>query len=117
MAVIAKTSTRLAGGIYRIAWLSIGNADQGTQENAVTEMAATVQVTGTFGGATLLVEGTLDGTTWATLNDVQGNPLSFTTARIEEIQEYLVTAIRVSTTGGAGTSLNAYLVFRNRAFD
>lgn len=46
-----------------------------------------VQVTGTFGGATVAVQGSNDGTNWSTLTDPQGNDLTFSGARIESVNE------------------------------
>src|SRR3990172_5842911 len=47
----------------------------------------TVQILGTIDTATVLFEGSLDGTNWATLTDPQGNPLSKTGVAIEGVQE------------------------------
>ena len=63
-----------------------------------------VQVFGTFGtGGTVVIEGSNDGTNYATLADAQGNALSITTAKIEEIT-CVTRYIRPRITGGDGTT-------------
>ena len=64
-----------------------------------------VQVVGTFGvGGIVVIEGSNDNSNYATLNDPQGNPISFTlTNKIETISE-IVVAIRPKVTAGDGTT-------------
>ena len=67
-----------------------------------------VVVRGTFGGATLTlqganVEGTPATAAWQTLNDPQGNALTFTAARIEQLLENPY-QLRPVLTGGGGTT-------------
>jgi len=69
----------------------------------------TIQVYGTFGGATITIQGSLDGTNWATVNDQSDNALTFTTARMDSVQQ-LTRFIRPLLSGGDGTtSLNVRL--------
>jgi hypothetical protein len=77
-----------------------------------------VQVTGTFGsGGTLLIEGSNDGgVTWGTLNDPQGSALSFTSSKIEAIQE-LTAMIRPRVSAGDGTTaLAVYVLVRGQDY-
>lgn len=63
-----------------------------------------VTVSGTFGvGGTVTIEGSNDGTNYFTLNDPQGNPLSFTSGRIEQILE-VARYMRPKVTSGDGTT-------------
>jgi hypothetical protein len=71
-------------------------------------VAASVQVSGTFGGATVVLQGSNDGTTYATLKDLQGNNLSFTAAGYAEFTSGAA-FIKPSISGGAGDSLNIYV--------
>lgn len=72
-----------------------------------------VQVIGTFGtGGTVLIEGSLDGTNYATLTDPQGNALSIQSAKIEAISEatpYL--RARISA-GDGSTDLDVFVFLR-----
>jgi hypothetical protein len=78
-----------------------------------------IQISGPFDGATLKIEGTIDGTTWGILTDPQGNDLSFTSypagysTKIEAISEATV-ALRPKTVGGgASTALVITLLSRS----
>lgn len=64
----------------------------------------TVQVIGTFGGTSVSIEGSNDGTNWSILNDLQGAALTFTTTRLEGISE-MPLYIRPKLTGGTGASI------------
>lgn len=61
-----------------------------------------VQITGTFDSATVVLQGSNDGTNWATLSDPQGNPISATSAKLEQIEE-ITRYIRPSTSGGSSS--------------
>ena len=70
-----------------------------------------IHVKGTFGaGGKCVIEGSLEGsvtvppTTYATLNDPQGNPLSIGSEKIGSVLEN-VTAIRPRVSAGDGTTL------------
>jgi hypothetical protein len=62
-----------------------------------------VQVTGDFGNETVTIEGSMNGSTWFTLHNLQGNSLSFTDEGIEAVQEncWYIRPV-VGTGGGAG---------------
>ena len=62
-------------------------------------------MSGTFGGMTLIVEGSNDGSNYSILNDAQGNALSFTAAAIEQILEN-TEFIRIATSGGTSADVN-----------
>ena len=71
----------------------------------VSLAVSSVQVSGTFGGATVVLQGSVDGTTYATLKDLQGNNLSFTSAGYAEFSSGAA-FIKPSISGGTGDSLN-----------
>ncbi len=74
-----------------------------------------VQIIGTIGGATIVVEGSNDGTNWNTLNAASGGALSFTalTDAMKQIIERPL-YIRPKITGGAATGIGVYLVMRRQ---
>lgn len=81
-----------------------------TSSNAVgdaLEMTAwsdrSVQFSGTWDSATLVLQGSNDGTTWFTLTDPQGNAISKTADGLEAISE-ITRYIRPSGSGGGGSS-------------
>jgi hypothetical protein len=102
---------------FRRSWL-LGPGDDGEAVALPRHADRTVQVTGTFGGATVKIEGTLDDSTWAPLTDPQGNVLTFTSypagysSVIEAISEAVV-AVRPVVVGGTGTNLTITLFCRS----
>jgi hypothetical protein len=99
-------------------WSAIGDADtcQGVQCSGFPDQ--TVEVSGTFGGATVTLLGSnssTDGTaatgTWYTLTDPlgTGNAMAFTSNGMKTLLQNPLW-IRPSTAGGSGSSLNVYLV-------
>lgn len=118
MATITGTSSSVVGGVSKFTFtpMTFSGLDVTADVLEAPDFAhKEVQVTGTFGaGGSVSVEGSLDGgTTWATLNDVQGNALTFTAARIEKIQE-TISRIRARVTAGDGTtSLTIIFAFKS----
>ena len=111
-----KLGTQLAGGIAAalVAWTPLTNVNTGGdawENRAFGDV--TVQVSGTFGGATVLIEGSNDNVSWFTLNDPQGNALSVATSgKIEVVLEAPRYMRPTSSGGGATTSLSVYLMAR-----
>jgi hypothetical protein len=63
-----------------------------------------VQISGTLGaGGSLRIEGSNDGTNYATLTDPQGNALDLTSLKIETVME-ITRYIRPRVTAGDGTT-------------
>jgi hypothetical protein len=72
----------------------------------------TVQFTGTFDSATVVIEGANVGT-YTTLTDPQGNALSKTAAAIEQIME-IPRFVRPNSSGGAGSQSVTVTMFCRR---
>jgi hypothetical protein len=68
-----------------------------------------VQVVGTFGTATIIIQGSNDGTNWVTLSDPQGTAISKTAAFIEQILEN-TRFVRPLVSTGAGADLDVFFV-------
>jgi hypothetical protein len=113
MADVTPTTVRhgspVGGGIVAetTTWGPLTSANTGG--SAYTNVLAgdmCVQVDGTFDGATVLITGSIDGTTYFTLNDAQGNALSIAAAgKIEQMLESPRYIKPTSSGGGASTSL------------
>lgn len=73
----------------------------------------TVQAFGTFGGATIEWQGSLDGgTTWVVLTDPQGTALTKTAAFLEAVQEAVPLIRPKLTVVGVGATITAILYAR-----
>lgn len=73
----------------------------------------TVQVLGTFGGATVALEGSLDGgATYAPLTDPQGNAISKTAAALEGVSEAVPRFRARLSAVGAGATITVIVYAR-----
>ena len=73
-----------------------------------------VQMVGTFGSATVKLQGSIDGTNYFDLTDPQGNAISKTSAAGEQIME-LTRYIKPVSSGGDGTQSVSVYVFLKKA--
>ncbi len=121
MAVISPTFRKLrgpSGGIDAvvITWANVGDADTCKAVSRPDLADKSVQVEGTFGGATMKLQGSNDSTTgsdgnFETLNDPTGNAISLTSAGLKQVTE--ATAwIKPATSGGTGSSLTVTVLAR-----
>jgi hypothetical protein len=109
-----KDRTPIATGnsvAHGTAWLGLQITDDGAPMPFSQYTDRSVQVSGTFGGASVVIEGrNAPGLPWATLTDPQGNDLTITTAKIELVTEATV-EIRPRIVGGDGSTLiNVHLL-------
>lgn len=114
MATITATVSRVTDAgvskVYSAQWLAMGNADTGSSVAMAGARDRSIQVQGTFGSATVTIQGSNDGSNWQTLTDPQGNALTWTSAnRLEQILE-LTRYIRPTTSGGTGTIIDVTLL-------
>lgn len=95
--------------VLDVSW-ALGNADTGSPVQYAQFSDRSIQFSGTFGGATVVWEGSNDGTNYTTLHDAlpSNGALSFTSADLKQIFEITKYA-RPRTTGGAGTAITATL--------
>lgn len=95
-------------------WTGLVSTENGDALDAARFIDKCVQVGGSFstGPAQVTIKGSNDGTSWFTLNDVQGNALVFTTSGMEQVLEN-PQFIRPETASGAtGTSVNVIIISR-----
>src|SRR6478609_3369664 len=110
MASISSTTTPGEAFTYTWTLLTETNSD-GIPVTAIGSADRTVQVTGTFGGTTVTLQGSLDGTNWVTLNDPLGNAISFTATGLKAVLENC-NYIRPKLTGGSSASITVKLLVR-----
>ncbi len=113
MAIIASTTSSTKTSVAFIAkWEGLAAGDDGALVMGAQYTDKSVQVVGTFGGATLTFQGSNNGTDWSPLTDPQGNALNFATAKIELVSEATL-YIRPIVTGGDGTTaLSVYTLMK-----
>lgn len=92
---------------------TLTEADTAVRVTAGENADRTVQIAGTFGGATVVVQGSLDDTNYLPLHDMAGNALSFTAAGIASIAE-ATPYLKVVATGGAAQSVKAMIFARRK---
>ncbi len=114
MATVTPTLTRgtLDGNrSWIVSWLAMANGDTGAAITLPAHSDRSVQLGGTFSvGGTVVIEGSNDGTNFLTLDDFQGNALSFTVADLESISQ-VSNHIRPDITAGDGsTAIDVYLL-------
>ena len=102
-----------AAKVPRITWPAIVTNDTITPLPIAAQaaVAGSVQFSGTFGGATVGLQVSNDGTTFFNMKDLGGTEISATTAALFEFTTAAM-YIRPVVTGGAANSINAVVVLR-----
>jgi hypothetical protein len=116
MANITPTLTRATETASNDVWVAswaLGNADQGLQVSMSGAADRSVQIAGTFGAATVIVEGSNDGTNWTQLSDTGGTAISKTATFLGQIMQ-LTRYIRCSSSGGTGTAIVVTLLMKGQ---
>ena len=102
-------------GCRFVTWTGLLNGDVGSPAELAAYSDQSVQLVGTLGtGGKCVIQGSNDGTNWATLNDPQGNILELTALKIEAIAE-LVRYVRPNITAGDGTTNLSVIMLAKRA--
>lgn len=121
MALQSATFTKLRGvngGVdgIRVAWGAAGDSDTFAPVMLPEWADKSIQVEGTFGGATLKLNGSNDSTTgsdgnFEQLNDAFGTAIGLTAKGIKQVTESTVW-VQPGTSGGTGSSLTVTMFFR-----
>jgi len=115
MAIRQPTFTKIEGddSAILVQWTGLLQGDTGAPVQLVKYADRSVQVTGTFGaGGSVLIEGSNTSVDFATLNRLQGTPLSISSAGISQILENTV-QLRPNVSGGdATTNLSVAVLIR-----
>jgi len=115
MATVNPTPVRLRNGSAApaivVTWANIGDSDTCTAYDTGGFSGRSVQVSGTFGSATIVLQGSNDGSNYVTLTDPQGNAISKTSAAFEQIEE-MTRYLKPGTSGGtnSNTTVTVFLV-------
>ncbi|MBV8666728.1 MAG: hypothetical protein JO269_09610 [Burkholderiaceae bacterium] len=113
MAIINPTVNRTpqgANSVFTAQW-ALGNADTGVAVTMTDFSDKSIQIEGTFGGATVTIQGSNDGVNWETLRDPGSVALTFTSAGLKQVLE-MTYYLRAITAGGSGTAVTVTLCGR-----
>jgi len=113
MATIALNRSGLPNVGWKHFWETLTEADsaEAAELNSLSGLAGSVQVTGTFGGATVTLQSSNDGTNFATMKDPAGNDISMTSAGMSEFST-AARYIRPSATGGTAQDVDVTVIAR-----
>lgn len=115
MAVVSKTLQRLewfGDQSHVVTWTGLLAGDTGEPLEMPSWADRSIQVNGTFAAAQVNIEGSNNSSSYATLNDLQGTAITFTTEKIEGVSE-ITRLIRPRVVGGDGTtSLTVTILIR-----
>lgn len=93
-------------------WAQLAANDDGEPVRLAVYSDRSIQVTGTFGGASVTIGGSNDGVTYHALNDTGSEPLTLTAGALKAIVE-LPVFIKPRVFGGDGTTnINVILAGR-----
>lgn len=113
MATVSPVFSNAIPNVPRVIWEALATGD--TVDQFVSRqqygLAASVQISGTFGGATVTLQHSNDGTTWFTAKDIFGNDVEVTAAGIFELSLSSV-YLRPAISGGSGDDVDVVLVLR-----
>ena len=113
MATVSPVLSNAIPHVPRVIWeaLATGDTVNGFTSRQQFGLAASVQISGTFGGATVLLEHSNDGVTWFTAKDLQNTDVSVTADGIFELSLSSV-YLRPAISGGTGDDVDVILVLR-----
>ncbi len=106
MATVAQVTTfpfESSQDVAVTTWSNLLAADDGEPVRPAVYSHRSVQVAGTFGGASVTIGGSNDGVTYHALSDAQGNALTLTAAALKAIVE-LPIFLKPRVFGGDGTT-------------
>lgn len=113
MATVTPAIDTAVAGVPRLIWEGAATGDTLTPYIVTQQhgLAASVQVVGTFGGATVTLQVSNDGTNWADASDVLGNAVSLTATGYFELS-LSAAYIRPAISGGTGDDVDVIVVLR-----
>ncbi len=119
MAAVTGVKTEAPGNTFHVIWETLTETDNVGHPISIPGASdKSVQIVGTVGGATVLIEGSnvlipsVDGD-WATLHDENGDLLSFTSIDVGHAVSENTLHVRPRLTGGAGTDVDVLMLLRS----
>lgn len=101
--VTQATTTFANERAYVFTWGGLAAGETGDAVEFVSYVDRSFQVTGTFGGASIVLEGSNNGTDYEILNDPQGNQISLSAHGLKQVEE-VTRYVHPRVVGGDGTT-------------
>jgi len=113
MATISPVDASLGPGLETVTWSTLTENDTAAsyEPGSLKPLAGSIQVTGTFGGSTVVLQGSNDNTNFVDLNDTNGTAISLTAAGAAEFSTAMA-YIRPSASGGTSQDLDIVISMR-----
>jgi hypothetical protein len=111
MATIQPQVTYPEKGVVKVLWEAMGNADTGAPYVGARYADKTITLEGTWGSATIVVQGSNSGSTYFQLENNENASISSTADAIHGIRENTMYTRPVSS-GGTGTDVDVILIGR-----
>ncbi len=108
MATITPTNTPKPGGCVQTLWETVTESDSAAVLELPGASDRTVHFYGTWGSATGVLQGTLDGTNFFTCHDGVGAEISMTTNGVAFVAENCL-QYRPSFSGGSGQDVDVLM--------
>lgn len=114
MANITPTRTALEFGSESVVWTGLSTADTaiGVYANKTTGAVGAMQCTGTFGGATITLQGSNDGSNFYAITDPAGNDVVLTADGIIDFST-AAAYIRPASSGGTADDVTVTVILRS----
>lgn len=115
MATITPVRSSPSVNIEQVFWETLTTADTATSviPQGVSGAVGSIQVTGTFGSGTCVLQASNDGSNWVTVKDTAGNDVSFTSAGMADFSTAAL-YLRPSTSGGTSDDLDVTVILRSQ---
>lgn len=113
MATVAPDFNLSTATIRVAKWAALATGDTITSISPARDLtlAGTVQISGTFGGATVVLQASNDGTNWVTLDDAHGAAITTTALAMFEISTSAL-YLRPGISGGTADAVDVTLAMR-----
>lgn len=114
MATINPVRSSPANNIEKILWETLTEDDTAAHimPGSIAGVVGSVQVIGTFGSATVVLQGSNDGSTWWSLKDTSGTAISLTAAGGADFSTAAL-YVRPSASGGTSQDIDIHMVLRS----
>lgn len=110
MAEISPQTRKVNDDAVSVQWKNIAAGDTCVEYVGFSDYSdRSVQIEGSFGGATISIEGSNDGANYQVLNDPFGTLLTASSPKLRQVLEY-VWKMRPAISGGAGVDVTVTII-------